>query len=278
MLINRQKCILYLLQELQKCNKIQLAKLLFLIEKESKTPNLCPFYSFLPYKYGPYSFEIFHDIDNFEKENYVSQTNTTISFENKKIIISPALKYSISHIISKYGSMNNKNLINYVYQNYPEYTIFSEIDKQQEYNKDQTGIYTIGYQGKSIDKFLHNLIKEKIHILVDIRYNPWSMKYGFTKNILKSLCGRIKIDYCHIPELGIPGSMRQQLVSKKDYDELFKKYKIHLKNQQKQIDKLNKQAKTKRLALMCFEEDPNFCHRHVLAKHLQNNESQVTIT
>jgi len=99
MLINRQKCILYLLKELQRCNKIQLVKLLFLIEKESKISALCPFYSFLPYKYGPYSFEIFHDIDKLEKEKYISQKKDTISYENKKIKIPYALKNNIDKIL-----------------------------------------------------------------------------------------------------------------------------------------------------------------------------------
>jgi len=174
--------------------------------------------------------------------------------------------------------MDYKNLIKYVYEHYPQYTIFSEINKQQNYTRDQTGIVTIGYQGKSIDQFFHILINEKIHNLVDIRYNPWSMKYGFTKYSLNSLCERLNIDYSHIPELGIPGDMRQKLDTKRDYDRLFKNYTIYLKNHQKEIEILKKQSESKRLALMCFEEDPNYCHRHILAKHLQQRQAQVTIT
>ena len=104
------------------------------------------------------------------------------------------------------------------------------------------------------------------------------MKYGFTKYSLNSLCERLNINYLHIPELGIPGDMRQKLNSKKDYLILFKKYTAHLKNQQKQIEMLKKQSESKRLALMCFEEDPNYCHRHILAKHLQQRQAQVKIT
>jgi hypothetical protein len=134
---------LYLLKELKKCKKIRLAKLLFLIEKDSKVPNLCSFYSFLPYKYGPCSFEVFHDIDNFEKDRYISQTDTTITYENKRIDIPTELKISIDKIISNYGKMRDNNLINHVYKNYPEYTVFSEIKKERNYLRDKTGIYTI---------------------------------------------------------------------------------------------------------------------------------------
>ncbi len=278
MLINRQKCVLYVLQELKQCTRIQLAKILFLLEKETKIPVLCPFYSFIPYKYGPYSFELFHDIDAFEKENFISKTETTISYTNKQITIPPSLKHAINDTLSTYRDMDEKKLITYVYQQYPEYTIFSKIDKYQQYNRDQTGIFTIGYQGKSIDTFLHTLISEKTHTLFDIRHNPWSMKYGFTKNTLQTLCEKLQINYCHIPELGIPGNMRQSLDTKKDYDELFQKYTNHLKNQLQQMNMLKQQSKTKRIALMCFEEDPSYCHRHILGEHLQQMDARVTIT
>jgi uncharacterized protein (DUF488 family) len=268
---------LYLLKELKKCKKIRLAKLLFLIEKDSKVPNLCSFYSFLPYKYGPCSFEVFHDIDNFEKDRYISQTDTTITYENKRIDIPTELKISIDKIISNYGKMRDNNLINHVYKNYPEYTVFSEIKKERNYLRDKTGIYTIGYQGRSIDQFLHILIKEKINTLVDIRYNPWSMKYGFKKNTLQNLCNKLRIEYQHIPDLGIPGNLREKLETDKDYKNLFERYKIHLENHQKHIDFLKEQSKKKRLALMCFEEDPKYCHRHILGSYLQNSDVMVSI-
>ena len=174
--------------------------------------------------------------------------------------------------------MADNKLINYVYQNYPEYTIFSKLNQHQQYKKDQKGIFTIGYQRKSIDSFLNILIKEKTHILVDIRHNPWSMKYGFTKYTLQTLCNKLNINYQHIPELGIPSTMRQHLKTKNDYDELFKNYSKYLKNHPQQLQKLKTHSKNKRLALMCFEEDPVLCHRHILGEHLQQIETEVTIT
>ena len=278
MLIQRQKCVLYLLQRLQKCNKIQLAKLLFLLEKETKTPLLCSFYSFIPYKYGPYSFELFHDIDTFEKENIIVTNGNTITYEHKQIHLPSTLKNYIHSIISKYTTMDDTSLIDYVYQHYPEYTIFSELNKHQQYKRDKKGIFTIGYQGRSIDNFLHILVTEKTHILVDIRYNPWSMKYGFTKYTLKTLCEKLDIEYQHIPEFGIPGDMRENLDTENDYKKLFQKYEKHLRKQFQQLQYLKQQAKTKRLALMCFEKDPAFCHRHILGKHLQQMGVSVTIT
>ena len=278
MLIQRQKCVLYLLQKLQKCDKIQLAKLLFLLEKETELPRLYSFYSFIPYKYGPYSFELFHDINIFEKEGFIVTNENTINYQYKQIDLPQILKNYIHDIISKYESMDDNDLIKYVYQQYPEYTIFSEIDKHQKYKRDKKGIFTIGYQGRSIDEFLRILVKEKTHTLVDIRYNPWSMKYGFTKYTLKTLSEKLDIEYQHIPELGIPKDMRQNLNTKKDYDELFKKYEQHLKKQLLKIQNLKHQAETKRLALMCFEKDPAFCHRHILGEYLQKMGAEVTIT
>ena len=40
---------------------------------------------------------------------------------------------------------------------------------------------TIGYKGRNIDKFLSILIENKIGKLIDVRKNPFSMKYGYRK-------------------------------------------------------------------------------------------------
>ena len=53
---------------------------------------------------------------------------------------------------------------------------------KQKYLKDKTGVLTVGYEGLSIDEFLMKLIREKIHILIDVRKNPWSMKFGYKKH------------------------------------------------------------------------------------------------
>lgn len=54
------------------------------------------------------------------------------------------------------------------------------------WNTDKTpAVFSIGYEGLTIDSFLNKLIANNITVVVDIRNNPQSMKYGFSKNIQK---------------------------------------------------------------------------------------------
>mgnify|MGYP001586702651 FL=1 len=96
------------------------------------------------------------------------------------------------------------------------------------------------------------------------------MKFGFSKKQLKSYCESLKIEYIHIPDVGIRSEFRQDLRSQLDYDELFKVYKTETlektRNSQKDILELLKQKK--RIALTCFESDINKCHRTHLAKSI----------
>ena len=105
-------------------------------------------------------------------------------------------------------------------------------------------------------------------VLVDVRNNPLSMKFGFSKTKLKNFCASLDIEYLHIPQVGIKSEQRQELNSQTDYDKLFDTYKkSNLKetiNYQEQILKLLQHKK--RIALTCFEANICQCHRKHLAE------------
>ncbi len=172
------------------------------------------------------------------------------------------------------------DLIKYTYTKYPYFAINSTIanrylsDDQIELvnsikvKEDSVVLYTIGYEGVSLEDYLNKLIKNGITILIDVRNNPMSMKYGFNKSQLINSCKSIGIEYIHFPEVGIVSDQRQQLVNQEDYDKLFDKYRLdNLKNtvgtQRKilEILKINK-----RVALTCFEANICQCHRKHLAE------------
>lgn len=280
----RRKIILALFQAFDNhLEKIPLQKLLFLFTSKQEKPD----YDFVPYLYGCYSFSANADLaamvkngnldeasnlyTKIEKVNYIS----TLKDNDKKIL---------REIKTDFGSMGTDALTKHTYINYKYYAINSikakKLLSDAEYSKvlscrpnnDSTILYTIGYEGISLEEYLNRLIKNDIKILVDVRNNPLSMKFGFSKTQLKNFCEKVNIQYIHIPEVGIESAQRQELNSQNDYDRLFVAYRKKtiqntLSHQEKILELLKEK---KRIALTCFEADICKCHRKHLAEAITN--------
>lgn len=103
------------------------------------------------------------------------------------------------------------------------------------------------------------------------------MNFCFTKQKLSNYLKKSGIEYLHVPELGIIGEHRKQLETDSDYKKLFEFYeKKVLPMHVEKITKLIEFGKIKRISLLCFEKDKNFCHRGILSNHLQENGHLVT--
>ena len=130
-----------------------------------------------------------------------------------------------------------------------------------------TVIYTIGYEGVPISKFLRKLSTSKIKRIIDVRCNPISRKPGFSKRRLEEELASIGVEYVHIPQFGIPSSMRRELNSPADYKSLFDEYEKTIlpgvREYQEQVIRL---LMEKPSALLCFEATPCYCHRTRLAQ------------
>ncbi|MDR3275367.1 MAG: DUF488 domain-containing protein [Endomicrobium sp.] len=137
-------------------------------------------------------------------------------------------------------------------------------------DNNRTTLFDIGYEGKSLEGYLNLLITNNIKVLVDVRKNPISMKYGFSKNILAKRAGDLKIEYMHIPELGIDSDKRKSLNSSEDCQNLFADYESKILPQNvKSVEKVYDILKqNKRIALTCFEADKNYCHRYRVVKFM----------
>jgi uncharacterized protein (DUF488 family) len=139
---------------------------------------------------------------------------------------------------------------------------------EQRNDTDDIVLYTIGYEGISLEAYLNRLVKNGVRLLVDVRNNPLSMKFGFSKNQIKRYCDSLNIAYVHIPEVGIMSDQRQELNTQADYDVLFKKYRketlTKTVSSQEYIVSLLQQYR--KIALTCFEANICQCHRKHLAE------------
>jgi len=135
----------------------------------------------------------------------------------------------------------------------------------------ETALFTIGYEGDSIDGYLERLIRHNVKLLCDVRKNPLSRKTGFSKGSLSSYCGKVGIEYVHLPELGIPGHRRRELNSRADYEALFEEYtREDLPLAGEAVLRLGDLMRQhRRIALTCFEKVHEECHRHCVADEMQ---------
>lgn len=103
--------------------------------------------------------------------------------------------------------------------------------------------------------------------MVDVRNNPMSQKFGFSKSQLIKYCSNLNIEYVHFADVGIQSEFRQELKIQSDYDNLFNKYKnITLSKTISTQEKILSLLKDKkRIALTCFEANICQCHRKPLA-------------
>lgn len=266
-------------------NSTQFQKYLFLvtIKQENKS-----FY-FVPYYYGCFSFQANQDILTMKRQGLLSERDSHIVLVDTKDYFQELTIFDqniIKDVKSKFGGMSSNDLIRHVYLNYPFYAINStivqdvltpkELEKveKQKSHFNESKLFTIGYEGKSLELYLELLIKNDVRVLCDVRKNAYSQKYGFKKSQLEKVCKGVGIKYIHTPELGIESDMRRNLSSQDDYDALFDYYEKNtlLKNWDCLLRVRNIINQEGRVALTCFEQNPKQCHRSRVAKALMSLE------
>lgn len=279
----RRKIILALLQLFDgQLDKIRLQKLLFLFANMQAKAE----YDFIPYKFGCYSYSANADMTAMVTRGFLTEDEKTFAKKDPTDYLKqlkPADLKLLQEVKTNYGKMSANALMKHTYINFPFYAIKSEVAEnilsQEELEKvtkakpksNKTVLFTIGYEGISLEEYLVRLLKNDVKVLVDVRNNPSSMKYGFSKSQLKKYCASLGIEYVHIPEVGIQSDQRQELNTQSDYDKLFAVYRknnlTQTSAQQNEILKLLKQHK--RIALTCFEANICQCHRKHLAEAIE---------
>ncbi len=281
-LTHKQRVLLKVVEKLAEkgtSSKFMLVKTLFLLAIEENMGRLIKFYNFFPYKYGPFSNVCYSDLSLMEHEGYLleNEKHLALTMKGKEAINGTSFPISlkVKRVINKFNS--DHEIKEYVYKNYKEYTIKSEIIPHAEKQKISTGIFSIGYEGKDIDAFLNILVKNEINLLIDVRKNAFSMNFSFTKNKLTKYLEKTGIEYLHLPELGVEGELRESLSTINDYQNLFKQYEATtLIDNFERVMRIVKWGEEKKVALMCFEANKNMCHRGVIANYIEKNNGVVT--
>ncbi len=124
-------------------------------------------------------------------------------------------------------------------------------------------IYTIGYAGADIERFVKILSEKQVEILIDVRSVPKSQYfYQFNNNLLSKTLADVGIQY---------ENWKQEFGARQDnmdfYTDNILDYDKFAKSQQFQsgLEKIKDLVnQNKNICLMCAEIDPINCHRAIL--------------
>lgn len=276
-MLNRQKTLLNMLRLAGRpVSRMELTKWAFLLRHETESGGGSAFYDFVPYQYGPFSFSLYQESGKLRDQNYLVEVGETAWQSGE--VSSPDLpdkdvQADVEKIVGRFKSYSREKLLDYVYQEFPSFTVNSKRKQLQKRSEAPLAVYTAGYEGLSIDGFLNRLVNVGIRHLIDVRMNPIARRYGFHRSTLSRLCGSLGIEYTHEPRLGIQSDKRRNLETQGDYDALFRDYRATtLKSEKDAIQSVADMVVKSPSVLVCMEAEPCCCHR----SHLADSVSRIT--
>jgi Protein of unknown function, DUF488 len=287
-MLRRQRTILKVLSTANApLSATQIQKYMFLLREETQCSHDSTFYEFLPYKFGPFSFAAQREIETLAAYGYIESgarsMRATALGKEEAIKVDEDTSRAVCAVVSRYGELSVRSLLKDVYTRYPWFASNSElkelipagIDKPQPA---APAVYTIGYESRSVDGFLNNLIRRGIRRIIDVRANPISRKYGFARSALTRLSSKLGLGYSHFPELGISSKKRKEARTHAEFMQLFNHYEQQtLPARMFEMSRVAELMRSTPSVLLCMEKEAVDCHRSRLADRIVSltNLSQV---
>lgn len=130
-------------------------------------------------------------------------------------------------------------------------------------------LFTIGYEGKTLDEMLDQLDAAQVELLIDVRAVAASRRPGFSKTALAGALKERGIDYLHLRPLGTPKAGREA-ARKGRIGEMHTIFEEQLQTPEAELamEQAQAAAAERPTALLCFERDAGHCHRQIVADRL----------
>lgn len=286
-MFKRQLFILALLHALgDSVSRTDFQKFLFLSCQELSASdwNGAVPYEFVPYRFGPFSFTSYADRNRLCRSGFLFEGDEWLLTDNGKQMGSQYVNSSIRNFVGRYKGKRGNGLIRETYSRYPYYATRSEV-VQELFSEDDlvltkieaakpirkgSHLVTVGYEGRTLENYFNILLKSRVTVLCDVRRNPISRKYGFSKTALSRTCQRLGIQYVHLPDLGIESKFRRGLKTQSQFNALFKMYEqTILPCQTEKLELIHSWLRDgENVALTCYEREASQCHRLRVMKAL----------
>lgn len=274
---HRQALLLSLLDALGgRVSNLDFQKLLLLLCQE---PPYTGVYEFIPYRFGAFSFTSYADRRKLVERGLIASDDGVWSLTEPGKVSARSrsrTRSDVEDFAQRHARTRGDALVAKTYRRFPYFAIRSEVAQrilagdhvaldaiEAARPATHAGLCTIGYQGLSLEAYLNRLLRSGVTVLCDVRRNPLSRKYGFSKKTLEHSCHGVGIRYEHLPELGIASQERRDLVSEADYEQLFSRYERQtLRLETAALARISEWVESgAHVALTCFERRPNECHR-----------------
>ena len=281
-MLHRRKVLISMLDSIGPSSSIRLQKMMFLYCLRNSPAGP---YTFYPHERGAYSKTLSDDYHAMLKTGYLVFSDDKYSVGARLLPEEYALSDSESQvmalIVNRFKAADDIELVTKTYEVKPQYAIRSHIadslplsevfwvrmrSAQARIEEMPHCLYTIGYEGRSIDDFMRALIAKGVKVLVDVRKNAYSMRNEYKKGYLSKVLAASGIEYVHCPEVGIDSGKRNELIHDGMRGDLFEWYKSNVLPMNTMFaEKVEGYLVKGSVALMCFEKDPVDCHRSHLA-------------
>ena len=130
-------------------------------------------------------------------------------------------------------------------------------------------LFTIGYEGATLSDFIATLQQSGVERVLDVREVAQSRRPGFSKNALASTLAEAGIGYTHLRQLGDPKAGREA-ARRGDIEEFLSIFEDHLelRETKEALQTAADICQNEAAVLLCFERNPQLCHRTLVAKRL----------
>lgn len=261
----------------------------FLAKRESQAAGEALGYEFVPCA-GPHSFELQRDLTHLARRGFLGADAHAehVSIpqgqrgQTRKLVeqLPSDLLQGLADAAIRYADWRPDELLLEVCKRFPWYVEGGGGGARSDspavgLQSVPSTMYTIGYEGLTIDGVLAMLLRAGIQRILDVRRNPVSRKYGFSRSALEGLSADVGVEYRHYPELGVPSEMRGDLNTQASYERLWRWYREMLPRQDQAVGAAVDAVRSAPSALLCMEADHRKCHRSRLAAYLSQRTGLV---
>lgn len=138
-------------------------------------------------------------------------------------------------------------------------------------------IYSVGYEGLTLDGLVERLVGSHVSTLVDVRLNPVSRKPGFSRRHLSEALAAAGIDYIHEKELGNPADNRESFRTGDGNTGRQRMRAILSNGAGGALRRVVDLASNERIAVLCVEREHTRCHRDVITDMAVEQNSQIEV-